>query len=114
MSSALQNLTGDGDAARSRFVLSGDSMRIGFDAGNGHTPDPSHTTRVTPMLLREIQALGRDGIASEGDLLRFYVTCGGKLKRPGRVRLARFESNTSAQCARDATVTALSNVHRQA
>ncbi|VVE79634.1 hypothetical protein PSP31120_02332 [Pandoraea sputorum] len=102
-------------------------MRIGFDAGNGHTPDPSPTTRVTPMLLREIQALSKDGVASEGGLdavasnrrvaphlLRFYVTCGGKLKRPGRVTLARFESNTLAQCARDATVTALSNVHRQA
>lgn len=102
-------------------------MRIGFDAGNGHIPDSSHTTRVTPTLLREILALGRDGIASEGGLdavtsnrrdaphlLRYYVTCGGKVKRPGRVTLARFESNTSAQCARDAAVTALSNVHKQA
>ncbi len=68
--------------------------------------DPSHTNKVTPTLLREIQALGKQGIASEGGLdalaskrgvaphiLRHYVTFGGKLKHPGRVMMARFESN---------------------
>ncbi|WP_150810158.1 hypothetical protein [Pandoraea sputorum] len=113
-----------------------DTLRSYIDCRGRLTPggrfrlygaDPSHTTKVTPTLLRELLALGKDGIASEGGLdavaskrrvaphlLRYYVTCGGKLKRPGRVTLERAESNTSAQSARDATVTAHSNAHKQA
>ncbi|WP_150576783.1 hypothetical protein [Pandoraea aquatica] len=69
-------------------------------------PDPSHTARVTPSLLREIEALGKDGIASEGGLdalankrhvaphtLRQYVTLGGKLRRPGTAMVARYMSD---------------------
>ncbi|WP_157122671.1 hypothetical protein [Pandoraea oxalativorans] len=92
-----------------------DTLRSYIDCRGQLTPvgrvrlygvDPSHTTRVTPTLLREIQALGKHGIASEGGLdavaskrrvaphiLRHYVTSSGTLKQPGRVTMARFESN---------------------
>lgn len=92
-----------------------DTLRSYIDCRGQLTPlgrvrlygvDPSHTTKVTPTLLREIQTLGKQGIASEGGLdalaskrgvaphiLRHYVTFSGKLKHPGRITMARFESN---------------------
>ncbi|MFK0375408.1 hypothetical protein [Pandoraea sp. NPDC090278] len=113
-----------------------DTLRSYIDCRGQLTPlgrvrlygvDPSHTTKVTPTLLREIQTLGKQGIASEGGLdalaskrgvaphiLRHYVTFSGKLKHPGRITMARFESNNVGALHAPRDSDGLSNAREQA